>query len=734
MRAFLRAEIERLEELVKGARSQQFPVAGARGDIVYLDTMRGHVDSNPRARIEELAEFDVQAGLPGPPTLASISPNLVDPDGPIPFLLTGTNFIHVLSVTFNPGGFAATGLGQDTSSPTQLSGFTPPLIPGVYDVTITTDSGTFTLIAAVESWDANQIVAPAVAHVYDSEEGITQAVPGFVSGWADQGAGVANLSSAAGFQPAYQANTFGDDLRHGLRFDGIDDVLLLGGALAFVNRTVFCAFKWNYAGGVGTSELITGTSGSIIDFALDSTGGLVTMRTYDANIPANRRSPDDPNLASGAPAGTALGGGSARLIGETYDGAAGSILFYQNNTQDGPAVPTTIVGANWLRVGTGSGNSCDGMLGAIVVVEDIISAPDRAKLTTWMFGKWLARSTNYSRLNDNTPWFARDGAALLAIGDDIYLLGGWNGQAGGQFPAGKKVTNEIWKSIDKGVTWGLIKANDYTPAPPNSFWTPRHTAGAVKHTVGGVEYLYIIGSDVYNGPQNNLGTGVGTSDVWRSPDGVNWTRLTDTAPWGPRVLHMVASFQGKLYVMGGLTNSLDPTSAVNDVWASSDDGVTWTQLPNAPWAPRGLVNSGQGLPVFNGKLYLMGGGTYANVPVGALYNDVWSFDGAVWTQVTPAAPWSPRQYNATFVFEKKLWVANGVTDFIGTNNSEAWSSTDGITWIQQVFTPWRPSHADGVVTISDRVVIGPGNGQIGQPIDPGVGKVFEITRLGFAHP
>jgi hypothetical protein len=727
----IRAEVEELEELLTLARVTQTSSAALLPRIIVLDKLRNKVGPIMRGRIEALSALSGTNTLAPPPTIASIAPTLGDVDGAIPFLLTGTSFVNVLSVTI--GGLPATGVGVDTETSTQLSGFTPALVPGTYDVVITTLSGSFTLPGAFESWDADQITVPAVAHVYDTEEGIIS-TGGFVDQWSDQGAGAATLTGAGGTRPAYQANRFGDDLRHGLRFDGVDDVLALGGALAFVNRSVFCAFKWNFGGGVITTEIVTGTSGNVIDFALDSSGGQITMRTFDANPPANRRSPDDPNLISGAEAGTSIGGGSARLIGELYDGALGSVQFYQNNTPDGAPVATTAVGANWIRLGTGIGNLCDGLLGGIVIVEDTITVGDRAKLVTWMWGKWLARSTNYSRLNDNTPWFARDGAQLLALGDDIYMLGGWNGQAGGQFPAGKNVTNEVWKSVDKGVNWALIKANDSTPVPDDTFWTPRHTHGAVVHRDGGVDYLYVIGSDIYNGPQNNLGNGVGTSDVWRSPDGVNWTRITDTAPWGPRVLHMVASYNSALYVMGGMTDSTDATTCLNDVWRSTDGGVTWVQLANAPWAPRGLVNSGQGLPVFDGKLWLMGGGTYTNVPAGNLYNDVWSFDGAVWTLVSAAASWSARQYHATFLFEEKLWVVNGVTDFIGTNNGEAWSSPDGVTWIEQVFTPWRPSHADGVVVISDRVVVGPGNGQIGSPIDPGTGKVFEITRLDFAHP
>jgi hypothetical protein len=734
----IREELERLEALFWEARATQTSSRALRAQLATLMLLRNKVDPDTHMWIERLWALLAKPTQAPPPTITSIviggPAALGDIDGNIPFLLTGTSFVNVLSVTI--GGLPATGVGIDTATSTQLSGFTPALPVGTgYDVVITTLSGSFTLPGAFESWDADQIIAPAVAHVYDSEEGIIT-TGGFADSWADQGAGANTLTGAGAVRPAYQAARFGDNLRHGLNYDAVDDVLTLAAAIPLTDRTIFAAFKWNVAGATA-SELVTGTSGSIYDFALDGSAGLVTMRLFDANIPANRRSPDDPELCSGAPVGTALGGGSAKIIGQTYDGTLGEIRFYLNNTQQGAPVATTAVAVNWKSVGAGVGNTGEGLQGAFVIAEAILTASDRAKTVAWMWGKWLARSTAFERLSDNTAWFARDGAALLALGDDIYLLGGWNSQGGGQFPAGKKVTNEIWKSIDKGATYTLIKANDYTPVPADSFWTPRHTAGAVVHRDGGADYLYIIGSDVYNGPQNNLGNGLGTSDVWRSPDGVNWTRITDAAPWGPRVLHMVASYNGALYVMGGMTDSTDATTCLNDVWRSDDGGLTWTQLANAPWAPRGTVNSGQGLPVYQNKIWLMGGGTYVNIPAGALFNDVWNFDGTTWTQVLAdgVAPWVQRQYNATFVNKSnRLCVVNGVSDFIGTNISDCWESDDGVIWFQELFTPWRPSHADGVVAISDRVVIGPGNGQIGSPIDPGTGTAFAIVRLGFAHP
>jgi len=726
-----RAQLERLEELTQGAHAQQVTSAGARGDIVALDNLRGSIDSNARARIEELGEFDANVGLPGPPTIVLVSPALGDIDGFIPFELTGTNFIHVLSVTI--GGLPATSL--QVTDTTHVNGFTPALVPGVYDVVITTLSGSFTLAGAFESWDADQIIAPAVAHVYDSEEGITT-TGNVVDLWADQGGVPANLTGAGAARPAYLSARFGDNLRHALLYDGVDDVLVLGGALAFVNRTVFVAVKWNTSGASPTSEIVTGTSGSIIDFALDAFGGITTMRTYDANIPANRRSPDDPQLNSGAQSAFAIGGGSAKIVGETYDGGAGLIKFYLNNVQQGADVATTAVGANWLRIGFGVGNACDGEIGAVVIVEDIITAGDRAKLVTWMFGKWLSRSTAFARVNDSTPWVARDGAPLLQVtpGADVIMPFGWNSDAPPPFGGGtSRVTNEVWSTPDQGITWALILAEDLA-ADPAVRPSARHTAGTVVHTDSEGTFAYIIGSDIYNGPGSNpiTGGGIGTSDVYRTPDGITYERMTNTAPWGPLVFHMVASFLGALWVFGGQTNGMDSTSATQKVWKSTTSGRTWVQQPDMPLSARGTINAGQGLPVLNGKLYLMGGGVNdTNALLNTYLNDVWSFDGTTYTLVAAAADWSVRQYNGNTAWDGKLWAINGV-DAVG-NISDVWSSPDGTagSWIEQTITPWRGSHADGIVALSDQILIGPGNGQVGQPAAPGTGFVYNIKRLGY---
>lgn len=272
----------------------------------------------------------------------------------------------------------------------------------------------------------------------------------------------------------------------------------------------------------------------------------------------------------------------------------------------------------------------------------------------------------------------RDGAGMIFLNGNYYLLGGWNTSAPW---SGSKVTNEIYR-FDGASTWTLIHADNQSPG--TSCWTPRHTAGWLTHTYQGTTYAYVIGSDIFNGG------GAGTSDVWRSSDMSTWTRVTNTAAWGPRVLHMSASYAGALYVMGGQTSATDVSTSKKDVWRSTDGGATWTQLADAGWSNRGLVYN----PCeFNGKLWVCGGGKYDDaVPANSTFlHDVWSYDGSNWTQVTAAAAWQARHYNSTFAYRGSLWVCNGWNG--STNIGDAWWSPDGSEWIQST-AQWPQSHAD----------------------------------------
>jgi hypothetical protein len=210
-------------------------------------------------------------------------------------------------------------------------------------------------------------------------------------------------------------------------------------------------------------------------------------------------------------------------------------------------------------------------------------------------------------------------------------------------------------------------------------WERRHDAGyAVLN-----DRMWIVGGDRNTGHYQN--------NVWSSADGLNWELVTDSVPWANRATQYVLAFEDRLWLMGG-QQIFDPAGeaviAYNDVF-SSVDGATWELVtPHAAWSPRGIIMNNV---VFKNRMWVIGGGTY---DIRTFNNDVWSSpDGAAWTQVLANAPWTPRQFHNTTVYDNKIWVfAGGDAESQGGLN-DVWYSPDGVEWARLLGTPWVPRHA-----------------------------------------
>jgi hypothetical protein len=270
----------------------------------------------------------------------------------------------------------------------------------------------------------------------------------------------------------------------------------------------------------------------------------------------------------------------------------------------------------------------------------------------------------------------------------MWLLGGWNPKDKVNFP--HICNSEVWSSSD-GRDWRL----ELLQAP----WEGRHTAGYAVHD----EKIWIVGGDANQRHYQN--------DVWSSEDGVNWKLVNDRVPWGDRVLHVTLVHDGKIWVMGGQTILQFAPAAeevfYNDVWNSSD-GVSWTRVTqSAAWSPRGMIGGGA---VFNGRMWILGGGTYdtPSHPTRKFHNDVWSSaNGVDWEQHTASTPWEPRQYHEVAAFDDRLWVMEGY-DGRG-NRKDVWYSPDGVDWREVPDTPWAPRHAASVFTYDDALWMVAGN-------------------------
>jgi len=196
----------------------------------------------------------------------------------------------------------------------------------------------------------------------------------------------------------------------------------------------------------------------------------------------------------------------------------------------------------------------------------------------WILGGWFnsfaapprdiwnsADGKNWTLVANDAPWKHSDLPMTLVFDNKMWLMGGWyNGRL-----AGHSASNEVWWSTD-GVRWN----RDTHKAA----WSPRLAAGAVVFN----GKMWILGGteDYYFGNEKSV-----KGDVWCSADGSKWELATQNAGWSPRAYLAAVVHDGKMWVMGG-GNYVPRYYAYNDVW-SSEDGATWTKVTEAaPWHPR----------------------------------------------------------------------------------------------------------------------------------------------------
>ncbi len=165
------------------------------------------------------------------------------------------------------------------------------------------------------------------------------------------------------------------------------------------------------------------------------------------------------------------------------------------------------------------------------------------------------------------------------------------------------------------------------------------------------------------------------NDVWNSSDGVSWTRVSPRAAWSPRNVGHIGNavvFRNRIWIIGGGVIEGDRTNnpkSNDEIWSSAN-GVKWTLETDKPNI------SALGTPiVFDEKLWLVGAnrgdGNFAR-------SSLVTTDGVTWRE--ESAPWSPRGYVATWVFDNKLYITGG--KYGGTKNqpnfiysNDVWSMT-----------------------------------------------------------
>ena len=160
----------------------------------------------------------------------------------------------------------------------------------------------------------------------------------------------------------------------------------------------------------------------------------------------------------------------------------------------------------------------------------------------------------WQELTTGTKFSARAGHTTLAIGTDIYVIGGYITGA-----------DRVWKSSD-GDNWAQVTTSASTT------FSPRSGHSSVYIPSGTNAGMYVIGGFGASAARLN--------DVWKSTDGgANWTRVTANAAFGARSLHSSVVFGQAIYVFGGTAGS---GNYYNDVWKSADGGATWVNVHKNP--------------------------------------------------------------------------------------------------------------------------------------------------------
>ncbi len=264
----------------------------------------------------------------------------------------------------------------------------------------------------------------------------------------------------------------------------------------------------------------------------------------------------------------------------------------------------------------------------------------------WFFGDETYTGP-WTQVNASAGWEAREGHSTVVMPDgSILLMGGldlWG-----------NYMNDTWRSTNNGATWTQMNAS--------AGWSGRFAHSSVAMPDGSI---VLMGG--YDGSSNV------TNDVWRSTDtGATWTEVNASAGWSARFGHTsVPMPNGSIVLMGGADNNYNYQ---NDVWRSTDNGATWTQVnASAGWAR--FTHSSVITP--DGSIVLMGG-----TGSGPCVNDTWrSTDyGNTWTQVNASGGWIGRQQPSSVVLPDGsilLMGGNELSEFY----NDVWRSTDtGATW------------------------------------------------------
>ena len=218
---------------------------------------------------------------------------------------------------------------------------------------------------------------------------------------------------------------------------------------------------------------------------------------------------------------------------------------------------------------------------------------------------------------------ARSGHQLVAYDGNLWVIGGVDRST--RF-------RDVWRSAD-GITW--VSLNLFIPSFPG-----RSEHQAVSYGVS----LWVFGG-------TNGGERFG--DVWRSEGGTIWWDAS-LAAFSTRNGHQMAVHRGSLWLVGGFHDDDTRADYLGDVWRSAD-GVAWTRSATIP------KRQYHQMAVYRGSLWVAGG--FNGSALGDVWR---SADGITWVSLTVTAPSFSARSGHQMVAHSVVSFVHPVVDVVAT--------------------------------------------------------------------
>ena len=328
---------------------------------------------------------------------------------------------------------------------------------------------------------------------------------------------------------------------------------------------------------------------------------------------------------------------------------------------------------------------------------DITLSPDQGSTWWYVAGTTAGNPTGMDARDVNPNFPGVPGVAVGNTGcshrtsfNRFYLIGNNNGAAVQTQTFNSQTSSQVnvwftWASND-GSVWNQVMSNSsaYAMAGGRNLNNGSNTQNHVC-VVDSQENVYDIGS----------------FDTWKSVNlGVNWAAVSSTqyfpARWGLSAgIYSPTASTDVMVVLGGTNNVTG--ALLNDVWTSTNSGLTWAMKATAAWLPRQepnfAINSNGVMVVYGGDC----GGGWCGV-----FSDAWvSADGGgTWYQLNNALT----NYTLTaMAFDNMgyLWTVGGQAGIAGNNYD--WTSNvsvSSLSFATNRITSWSKTYSGQPFTVN----------------------------------